>query len=39
MQTLTGHTEGIQDVAASPDGQHILTGSDDGSAKVFSFRV
>jgi ribosome assembly protein SQT1 len=30
-----GHYEAIQDVALSPDGSMLLTGSDDGTAKVF----
>ena len=32
----TGHSEGIQCLALSPDGQFTITGSDDGTARIFS---
>jgi WD40 repeat protein/serine/threonine protein kinase len=34
-QTLVGHTGTVSSVAFSPDGQRILTGSEDGTAKVW----
>jgi len=33
--TLCGHTEPIESVAFSPDGQRIVTGSEDQTAKVW----
>ena len=33
---LGGHQDAVQDVAFSPDGGMLLTGSDDGTARVFS---
>ena len=33
--TLTGHISGVSDVAFSPDGKQILTGSCDKTAKVW----
>ncbi len=34
-QTLTGHRSAVTSVAFSPDGQRIVTGSEDGTAKVW----
>ena len=38
VRALTGHAKGVQAVAWSPDGNLILSGSDDGTAKVFDLR-
>lgn len=35
VRTCTGHTAGIQALVVSLDGQMVLTGSDDGTAKIF----
>jgi WD40 repeat protein len=35
LSTLRGHLEGVTSVAFSPDGQRIVTGSDDQTAKVW----
>jgi hypothetical protein len=35
LKTLRGHLEGVSSVAFSPDGQRILTGSWDQTAKVW----
>jgi len=35
VQQYRGHTAVIQDLALSPDGSMLLTGSDDNTAKVF----
>lgn len=35
VRQYTGHTDAIQDIAVSPDGSMILTGSDDHTARVF----
>ncbi len=32
---LTGHTDWVRDVAISPDGQHIVSGSDDNTVKIW----
>lgn len=36
VRTCGGHTDGVQDIAISPDGSMIITGSDDGTARVFT---
>jgi serine/threonine protein kinase len=33
--TLEGHTKAVSSVAFSPDGQRMVTGSEDGSAKMW----
>jgi ribosome assembly protein SQT1 len=38
VRALTGHAKGVQAVAFSPDGALVLSGSDDGTAKVFDLR-
>ena len=35
IRTLQGHTGGVRDVAISPDGQWIVSGSHDGSVRVW----
>ncbi|MFN0125433.1 MAG: protein kinase domain-containing protein, partial [Verrucomicrobiales bacterium] len=35
QQTLLGHNGTVSSVAFSPDGQRIITGSEDGTAKVW----
>lgn len=35
--TAQGHQDHILDMALSPDGKHVLTGSDDKTARVFEF--
>ena len=33
--TLTGHSREVYSVAYSPDGKHIVTGSEDSTVKVW----
>jgi WD40 repeat protein len=35
VRTRSGHTNGIQELAVSPSGSLVLTGSDDHTCKVF----
>lgn len=35
-RVLRGHQDAVQDVCFSPDGRMVLSGSDDGTARVFS---
>ncbi|KAK9833997.1 hypothetical protein WJX81_001899 [Elliptochloris bilobata] len=39
VQTRTGHQRGIQDLALSRDGWSVITGSDDTTARIFTFSV
>ena len=34
-----GHQDAVQDLAVSPDGNYVLSGSEDDSARVFSMLV
>lgn len=36
IYSRTGHADGIQCLALSPDGQFVITGSDDASSRIFS---
>ena len=36
LKTLRGHLDAVTSVAFSPDGRRILTGSNDGTAKVWN---
>jgi WD40 repeat protein len=36
VASLAGHTDDVWSVAFSPDGQHIVSGSDDKLVKVWS---
>jgi WD40 repeat protein/DNA-binding SARP family transcriptional activator len=33
---LTGHTEAVYDVEFSPDGKHLVTASEDGTARIWN---
>ena len=33
--TLTGHSDWVRSVAYSPDGKHIVSGSDDKTVKIW----
>jgi WD40 repeat protein len=35
LRRFIGHTAGVENVAFSLDGKHILTGSDDGTAMLW----
>jgi WD40 repeat protein len=35
LRRFIGHTAGVENVAFSPDGKYILTGSDDGTARLW----
>jgi WD40 repeat protein/tRNA A-37 threonylcarbamoyl transferase component Bud32 len=35
IRTLHGHSKGVHSVAFSPDGRRVVTGSSDGTAKVW----
>jgi ribosome assembly protein SQT1 len=36
VRACSGHADSIQDVCCSPDGSMVLTGADDGTARVFT---
>lgn len=35
IKTLEGHTKGVRSVAFSPDGKHIVSGSNDNTIKIW----
>lgn len=35
VRTWHGHTDAVQALAVSPNGRFVLSGSEDGSARVF----
>ena len=35
MRTLSGHTDWVNSAAYSPDGKHIVTASDDRTARIW----
>jgi eukaryotic-like serine/threonine-protein kinase len=39
VKTLTGHSKAVKSVAVSPDGQVIISGSADGTIKVWEART
>ena len=39
VKLYSGHTEGIQALALSPDGSKAITGSDDGTVRIFVIDV
>ena len=36
VKVFSGHTEGIQALALSPDGSRAITGSDDATVRIFA---
>lgn len=36
VKHFSGHTEGIQAMALSPDGSKAITGSDDSTVRIFA---
>ena len=39
VKLYSGHTEGIQALALSPDGSKAITGSDDRTVRIFAVEV
>src|SRR5262249_40850782 len=39
LAVLEGHTDLVYSVAVSPDGAHIVTGSEDGTARVWDAKT
>jgi WD40 repeat protein len=39
VRAFTGHTSQIVSVAFSPDGQSVLTGSQDGTARLWKIHM
>ena len=35
MRTLTGHSHGVTSVAISADGKRVVSGSPDGTVKIW----
>jgi WD40 repeat protein len=35
LRTLVGHEDGVNAVGVTPDGRHVVSGSDDGTLKVW----
>ncbi|GAB4816441.1 hypothetical protein N2152v2_003487 [Parachlorella kessleri] len=38
LRAFTGHRDAVQDVAVSHDGNFVISGSEDGTARVFSMQ-
>ncbi|GFR46469.1 hypothetical protein Agub_g8045, partial [Astrephomene gubernaculifera] len=38
VRTYGGHEDAVQDICLSPDGSMLLTGADDGTARVFKVK-
>jgi WD40 repeat protein len=38
VRTYGGHEDAVQDLCLNPDGSMLLTGSDDGTARVFKVK-
>jgi WD40 repeat protein len=39
LRTLTGHTSGVRSVAISPDGQMLVSGSNDDTIKIWNLNT